>query len=1591
MEYSTRKNKRAEIQRQQDHWNEVHEQLLAVQKKSLSISNPGDSDEQEADDVARKVVNGESAEINGSSSSINRKGSGEAETTSEFQNQLKSQSGSGASLNESTRSEMESKMGADFSGVKIHTGTEANKMSESINAKAFTHGQDVYFKQGQYNPGSNQGKELLAHELVHTVQQGSGKVRPKIQRRAGDGENIKTDLATLDYRQALYDRNISFLIEKEIGQNLLEELGIKDTAWKNGKMTRMQAGALAYSFGMLALRNEYLYEKDTNATGTLKSGLSNFGYHETNFNESSIRNKAMTAKYEFDADKNQTKFDNKVEELVQFIFEHPDLSVAEKKPFLDIVAQQTGKTLNAETLFLDKVRQEKLKLKISVLAKEFFDKMISASWVDLSDLPIDKRTNVKMPDVFLGAVGDLSNSTGLGKSSGLHGSGRNIKFGPVGVGYFMYDVDSKKTTEADNTTPRTAYKTDTRGHQDSNTSIDSPIFNKNKVYIVFGEDDTDIQVRMAGYGFDTKDNWRHSPMNAEPINVTIYADGWSDKPIFQGEFRRKKSRVVFRKKPGVDVLKTSSSESRDRDGSITIKLDPVQYCGVRLRVEIDEIEHMHADRDEVQIQLSTSGKIERNYIPPPDTAGEKKSITFIPKPVESVEASQLFENSGYVANINYIKEDPVLKNQILSFAGKINESVIKTVIGGWKDLNDIFNLGGIGVNPESALPDQTKDAKPSGVTNRFQLQEYKEWEIKKLYRNDPDLQFDEDEFDAYFKSLRRATATLENSGTSFTAYTKEYTTDEELKEILLKHQSDFGSSGNVWSSTEVLMKNITTSTDVPPAQVKEILKSQVPGYSDVNTTSQTISVQAMTSPLGMQVEDGKFESNLGQIKSGSETEANLKPITNRSGGKLTRSNNDVLSALRSANFTKFLILQKAAQMDLAAYEGKTNWYSSTLAAFAKHRTYVTVKVTGEHGTDSAPKNVVIYLDDMPNPEVDTQTLPVNVQRKSMTISNPGDADETEADEVARKVVSGQSAVIHGTGNALNRKGEGAVEASPVFQSQLSGSVGGGQSLPEDMKSEMESKMGADFSGVKIHADANANAMSESISAKAFTHGQDVFFKQGEYDTNSNQGKELLAHELVHTVQQKSANSIQRVPIKLSKSDINTTAILLNDELKKTAPGPEAVLQLLQKLNRIGEFITLLHSTYNTSFPNPLSTTGPEKNSLTIDINDKFKDKSYDAQRALMLKLLTQDAATFNTFTSQAPEGKNKAAHDANADALNAALNATTPNVTAIYEILINYERDAESITVLKSRYKKKYGSKKEGLEEHLRSKLTDKTQLNYSLYLLNSFGASHRTGGLPGDSKINYGKEELADPANLTSGAVTGGSKIAGGGTATAYMDVTFPTGDKDIFGFTYTGGLAFDTHWLQFLWIEILAYQKDGSVVPISGYSHPSGGSALPKEGIAYTTNVGDKQRMVDSPSKTIPFYDLSASEAGNTGKNPTQFAADRNSGSTRMFDKPGSMVYQIYQALNDGAVKVMVIDHFDTFLVRDNNPLNHVAFRRESTYKPRTDGKPISVYKGKDEAFKAPTTEENIFEKGEAVTALPIEFHDTLTKYYPHYDFIK
>lgn len=102
-------------------------------------------------------------------------------------------SSSGSSMDADTQSDMEDGFGTDFSNVNIHTGSEAAKMNQDLNSRAFTQGSDIYFNDGQYDTSSTEGKKLIAHELTHTIQQGATP-EPKPKEKTPEKEAVDTEM-----------------------------------------------------------------------------------------------------------------------------------------------------------------------------------------------------------------------------------------------------------------------------------------------------------------------------------------------------------------------------------------------------------------------------------------------------------------------------------------------------------------------------------------------------------------------------------------------------------------------------------------------------------------------------------------------------------------------------------------------------------------------------------------------------------------------------------------------------------------------------------------------------------------------------------------------------------------------------------------------------------------------------------------------------------------------------------------------------------------------------------------------------------------------------------------------------------------------------------------------------------------------------------------------------------------------------------------------------------------------------------------------------------------------------------------------------
>ena len=165
-----------------------------------------------------------------------------------------------------------------------------------------------------------------------------------------------------------------------------------------------------------------------------------------------------------------------------------------------------------------------------------------------------------------------------------------------------------------------------------------------------------------------------------------------------------------------------------------------------------------------------------------------------------------------------------------------------------------------------------------------------------------------------------------------------------------------------------------------------------------------------------------------------------------------------------------------------------------------------------------------------NRSIHRQTEDLEVEdEKEKLIKQREDEEET----IQMKSFSGLSPMIHSK-----------------LPAQLAAIQSGGRSLPETTREFMESRFAHNFSSVQIHTDSQAAAISRQLNAKAFTHGQHVYFGSGQYQPDTSAGQLLLAHELTHVVQQTGGSkhrsqlpSWQRPPQAQSDSEHETLAFL----------------------------------------------------------------------------------------------------------------------------------------------------------------------------------------------------------------------------------------------------------------------------------------------------------------------------------------------------------------------------------------------------------------------------------------------------------------
>ncbi len=779
------------------------------------------------------------------------------EAGSDFSSRLQSSKGGGSPLPENTRTDMESALGADLSGVRIHTGSEAAGMSKTINAQAFTHGSDVYFNEGKFDAGSTDGKRLLAHELVHTVQQ-DREISPKIQRqtlanataqiRAG---NIRAGLADPDMRAAFSTAGGKSL-DLEGMQTVLNEviangLGITLLPPVTGnppfsQYTVLQRSAIAYVLGMIKLRQDYIKENDEFLIHSIDPLRPDAGldYMNSSLSYSKILNNIKTNFPEsFGSSGTGVPF-----EIFQMISENPDMPVMEKSRFLAYLKTdlqnntstyreyETDPGTPRENIF-DKLYQSdnyqeqqglllddsnRLKSLIDEEAKLFFSQM-------------GVSVETTMGDSILASSGDTSNSSGLLGSKQSRGPGNSIIDDSVGVGYFMYSR---------------------RSGQPINEAIignDLTIYYPPTSDTIPGER---LEIMLNAYGYDVSNslditiNVRNP--NTETQKFEIKMNG---NPDGRGNTTTDFSNMV----PGITVSTIStgtyayiSLDKRYQGSTIDIK--------VSRGVTVPSSSHL-VFMDEIQLMVTTSGKLGSN--------------------VYSIEAKELFESGSFVSkDVSTLKKsdkpsENELAKKIVDFAATLNISKIIGLLtlteeGEAEDFSQFFNLQGIGINENAPIPQSFRKENPG--LNNTQL-------LDKLQ------QLNKDQLIKYYQI---------DSG-----YDKDVT-----YEMIIDSLETYRSSKAKMSGDKI---DITSTTDPQGTGIN-------PGSPGVNNDfPDYYNHYIKKTVFGHAVErDG---------------------LLKRTGNIISRENNEILSALRSLSFLKLILEQKGltesdfTKMNVKVFVGST--------------------------------------------------------------------------------------------------------------------------------------------------------------------------------------------------------------------------------------------------------------------------------------------------------------------------------------------------------------------------------------------------------------------------------------------------------------------------------------------------------------------------------------------------------------------------------------------------------------------------------------------------------------------------------------------
>jgi hypothetical protein len=400
----------------------------------------------------------------------------------------------------------------------------------------------------------------------------------------------------------------------------------------------------------------------------------------------------------------------------------------------------------------------------------------------------------------------------------------------------------------------------------------------------------------------------------------------------------------------------------------------------------------------------------------------------------------------------------------------------------------------------------------------------------------------------------------------------------------------------------------------------------------------------------------------------------------------------------------------------------------------------------------------------------------------------------------------------------------------------------------------------------------------------------------------------------------AAVTIRRAPT-LAADDYSALAQQLHEAMAGWGTDEEAIYASLQKLQKDATAIAALKKAY--------------KDAYKTDLEDDIRGEMSGSELDFALELV--GAGSGKGASVGAPPATDAEFKTA-AKKLHAAMEGWGTDEEGIYAVLVPFNRDATKLSTLKTTYKTEYGTE---LEADIRDEMSS-DELAYALYLLNA--------------------PPSASPKATTTVTAAGTEDHAGkvpGGDVSVHTGANMTVGGTpmpDTFSVGYSGGLAADSGWIQFLWSEIIATQPDGSdlAVTATGLGTTNGTMDL-------TTDPSAPQVTVDTATTTSPFY-----ESGGV--------SIRTPSATTMYDRPEAFDSIVAAQFDAGATKVVERDHFDEFLVRDYKTIYHTSVVVQWTYTTKT-------------AVTRKTTAGG----GAKVDGMPSPYRGRLIKQFPSFDYIQ